>query len=48
MTSLPRSSIGDRRLRFFGAGVNFTPDAVARLTQIDYAREMAFVAIARG
>ena len=38
-------TIGDRRLRFFGAGVNFTADAVARFTQIDYAREMAFVAI---
>ena len=37
----------DRRLRFFGAGVDVTHDALARLTQIDYAREMAFVAVAR-
>ena len=35
----------DRRLRFFGAGINFTRDVLARLTQIDYAREMAFAAI---
>lgn len=35
----------DRRLRFFSAGVELTHDALARLTQIDYAREMAFVAI---
>ncbi len=35
----------DRRLRFFGAGLSFTHDMLARLTQIDYAREMAFVAI---
>jgi acetyltransferase len=38
-------TLQDRRLRFFGAGMNFTHDALARLTQIDYAREMAFVAI---
>jgi acetyltransferase len=35
----------DRRLRFFGAGPNLTHGLLARLTQIDYAREMAFVAI---
>jgi acetyltransferase len=38
----------DRRLRFFGAGMAFTHDVLARLTQIDYAREMAFVAIEEG
>jgi acetyltransferase len=36
----------DRRLRFFGAGVGLSHGFLARLTQIDYAREMAFVAIA--
>jgi len=35
----------DRRLRFFGTGPNLTHGLLARLTQIDYAREMAFVAI---
>jgi acetyltransferase len=35
----------DRRLRFFGAGPTITHDALARFTQIDYAREMAFVAV---
>ncbi len=35
----------DRRLRFFGAGTNLTHGALARFTQIDYAREMAFVAV---
>ena len=36
----------DRRLRFFGAGPRLSHGFLARLTQIDYAREMAFVAIA--
>jgi acetyltransferase len=36
----------DRRLRFFGAGLDLSHGLLARLTQIDYAREMAFVAIA--
>jgi acetyltransferase len=36
----------DRRLRFFGAGPQLSRGFLARLTQIDYAREMAFVAIA--
>jgi acetyltransferase len=36
----------DRRLRFFGAGLKLSHGLLARLTQIDYAREMAFVAIA--
>lgn len=38
-------AVEDRRLRFFGVGMNFTHDVLARLTQIDYAREMAFVAV---
>jgi len=40
-------SAEDRRLRFFGAGPNLSHGLLARLTQIDYAREMAFVAIDR-
>jgi acetyltransferase len=40
-------TVDDRRLRFFGAGRKITDAFVAQLTQIDYAREMAFVAIAR-
>jgi acetyltransferase len=35
----------DRRLRFFGAGIDLSHGFLARLTQIDYAREMAFTAI---
>jgi acetyltransferase len=38
-------STDDRRLRFFGAGPHLSHGFLARLTQIDYAREMAFVAI---
>jgi acetyltransferase len=38
----------DRRLRFFGPGIDLSHRFIARLTQIDYAREMAFVAIAKG
>ena len=41
-------SAEDRRLRFFGAGPNLSRGLLARLTQIDYAREMAFVAIDKG
>jgi acetyltransferase len=37
----------DHRLRFFGAGPKLSHDFLARLTQIDYAREMAFVAVAQ-
>ena len=37
----------DRRLRFFGAGPNLSHGFLARLTQVDYAREMAFVAIGK-
>jgi acetyltransferase len=36
----------DQRLRFFGAGPKLSHGFLARLTQIDYAREMAFVAVA--
>jgi acetyltransferase len=38
-------TIEDQRLRFFGAGPNLTHGFLARMTQIDYAREMAFVAV---
>lgn len=41
-------TIEDRRLRFFGAGPDLSHGFLARLTQIDYAREMAFVAIQAG
>ncbi len=37
----------DHRLRFFGAGPRLSHGFLARLTQIDYAREMAFVAAAQ-
>lgn len=37
----------DKRLRFFSAGAKLSRNVLARLTQIDYAREMAFVAIDR-
>jgi acetyltransferase len=40
-------TLEDQRLRFFGAGVKLSHALLARLTQIGYAREMAFVAIAR-
>jgi acetyltransferase len=36
----------DRRLRFFTAGPDLSHRFLARLTQVDYAREMAFVAVA--
>jgi acetyltransferase len=36
----------DQRLRFFSARADLSHRFLARLTQIDYAREMAFVAIA--
>jgi acetyltransferase len=35
----------DRRLRFFGVGPKLSHGSLARFTQIDYAREMAFVAV---
>ena len=37
----------DRRLRFFSPRPDLSHRFLARLTQIDYAREMAFVALAR-
>jgi acetyltransferase len=40
-----RVTPGDMRLRFFTAKKGLSKGFVARLTQIDYAREMAFVAI---
>jgi acetyltransferase len=36
----------DQRLRFFAAQPDLSHRFIARLTQIDYAREMAFVAVA--
>jgi acetyltransferase len=37
----------DRRMRFFTARPDLSHGFLARLTQIDYAREMAFIALAR-
>jgi acetyltransferase len=37
----------DRRMRFFTARPDLSHQYLARLTQIDYAREIAFIAIAR-
>lgn len=39
-------SLDDQRLRFFSVAPDLSHRFLARLTQIDYAREMAFVAIA--
>jgi acetyltransferase len=39
--------LADQRLRFFTAAPNLSHRFLAQLTQIDYAREMAFVAIAK-
>ena len=41
----PRVSKEDMRLRFFASLKDFSHSFIARLTQIDYARAMAFVAI---
>lgn len=38
----------DIRYRFFSAMGELSPSQIARLTQIDYEREMAFVAVERG
>lgn len=38
-------STADRRFRFFYAGPELTPSVLARFTQIDQRREMAFVAV---
>jgi acetyltransferase len=43
---LARVSLEDQRFRFFAVAPHLTHRLLARLTQIDYAREMAFVAIA--
>jgi acetyltransferase len=40
-----RVTPADLRMRFFTAGMNLSHKLIARLTQIDYAREMAFVAL---
>jgi acetyltransferase len=40
-------TMSDQRLRFFTAAPNLTHRFLAQLTQIDYAREMAFVALGR-
>ncbi len=40
-----RVSADDIRLRFFTARAGFSHELLARFTQIDYAREMAFVAL---
>ena len=42
---LARSSTEDIRLRFFAPMKEFSHTFIARLTQIDYDREMALVAI---
>jgi acetyltransferase len=41
----PRVNEEDLRMRFFATVSGFSPAFIARLTQIDYARTMAFVAI---
>ena len=43
----PHLTSEDHRLRFFSAGAGLSRKLLARLTQIDYAREMAFVALDR-
>jgi acetyltransferase len=43
-----RTNLQDLRLRFHGTVREITPIAAARLTQIDYDREMAFVAAEAG
>ena len=40
-------TLSDQRMRFFTAAPNLSHRFLAQLTQIDYAREMAFVAIAK-
>ncbi|MFM9776190.1 GNAT family N-acetyltransferase, partial [Streptomyces galilaeus] len=40
-------TLEDQRLRFFSAAPDLSHRFLARLTQIDYAREIAFVAIAK-
>ncbi len=43
-----RTAPEDRRLRFFASFRTLTPELCARLTQIDYEREMALVALEPG
>ncbi|HEX7074250.1 MAG TPA: bifunctional acetate--CoA ligase family protein/GNAT family N-acetyltransferase [Hyphomicrobiaceae bacterium] len=43
----PRLTPEDQRLRFFTARPDLSRKFLARLTQIDYAREMAFVALSK-
>jgi acetyltransferase len=43
---IPHVSLQDQRFRFFSAAPDLSHRFLARMTQIDYAREMAFVAIA--
>jgi acetyltransferase len=45
---IARTSTSDLRLRFFTARPDLSHRLIARLTQIDYAREMAFVTIDEG
>ena len=45
--SLPRVTEQDLRLRFFAPVKEFSHAFIARFTQIDYARAMAFIAIER-
>ncbi|MDX2203987.1 MAG: bifunctional acetate--CoA ligase family protein/GNAT family N-acetyltransferase [Hyphomicrobiaceae bacterium] len=40
-------TLDDQRLRFFSAAPDLSHRFLARLTQIDYAREMAFVAVSK-
>ena len=44
MNSCGTSPCQDLRLRFFAPMKEFTHEFIARLTQLDYARAMAFVA----
>jgi acetyltransferase len=46
--ALARSTAEDLRLRFFAPLKRLSPQLAARLTQIDYDREMAFVAVEDG
>jgi acetyltransferase len=45
---IERLSPGDLRLRFFSSRRDLPRSEIARLTQIDYAREMAFIAVQTG
>ncbi len=42
---LSKTTPQDMRLRFFGVGKAFSDQLLIRLTQLDYDREMAFVAL---